>query len=106
MATSSPPSEHLITLCKNDDRKQLLSDLQQHAKAQVALNDEDVVIDTDTGRRQKQFNLQRMLVAAARAGNADTVELLLGFGREHGVAASNLVTPGIILTSLSHESAL
>ncbi|KAF2468325.1 ankyrin [Lindgomyces ingoldianus] len=106
MATSSPSSKHLITLCKNGECKQLLSELQQPATSQVALSDEYVVIDPDVGRLQKQFNLQRMLEAAARAGHADTVELLVRFGQQHGVAVSNLVTPLIICDALSHENSL
>jgi hypothetical protein len=98
-------SEHLITLCKDGEFKQLVSELQQPVTAQVALSSEEVVIDPDTLVRQLQFNLHRMLKAAARAGNADTIEQLLKFGQQHGVAEWHLADPDVIGAALCHENA-
>jgi hypothetical protein len=105
MATSSLSSEHLLTICKNDDRNQLLSELRNPAGAQVALDTEEVIVDLDTGRREEQFNLKRMLAVAARAGHADTVELLLRFGQQHNVAVWHLATQDVVWPALSHGNA-
>lgn len=55
-----------------------------------------MIIDPDIMVRQLQFNLHRMHATSAQAGHANTVELLPGFGQQHGVAAQHLSERSII----------
>ena len=81
----STASERLIALCENGEREQLLLKLQQPTTVQIVLSEEEVVYGSEFDRRHMQLNLLRMLKAAAGAGYADTVDLLLGFGQQHNV---------------------
>jgi hypothetical protein len=80
MDSSESPSHQLIALSREGKLQQLSSTLQQPTTAQIALGTE------------KYFILERMIEAAARPGYVDVVEMLLHFGQQHGVAASEMVT--------------
>lgn len=94
-----------MALCRNGDRDQLRSELQQLATARVALYEEYVPIDRSAGTGYCHLFLQSLLEAASTGGHTDTVELLLFFGQHHGVAVRDLVTPSTI-TAAFHENTL
>jgi hypothetical protein len=91
MASLESLSHHLITLSENGDLQQLSSALQQPSTAQVALNTE------------REFNLKRMIEAAAKSGHANIVENLLCFGQQHNVAVSKMVTMDTISAALEER---
>ncbi|KAF2254341.1 ankyrin [Trematosphaeria pertusa] len=106
MALPQASCEHLIALCQAKTHEQLLCELQQSATAQIALSEEVIMVMPGEDREIKQLNLQRMLEAAAYAGRADTVECLLDFGQQYGVAVPHLLTPWAKWWTLSSANAL
>jgi ankyrin repeat protein len=103
MTSSGLSSNQLIALSKNGELEQLSTALQQPATSQIALGAKDVLVDARTGVRRSQLVLKLMLEAAAASGHADTVELLLSFGQQHNVAASDMVDPDTMSAALNEK---
>jgi hypothetical protein len=92
MNSPGSPSHQLIALSREGELQQLSSALQQPTTAQIALGTESFLIDARAQVRIRALVLERMIEAAARPGHTDIVEMLVIFGQQHGVAASEMVT--------------
>jgi len=84
-------SEQLIAACCSSNPEELRGLLVQDSMVQTTLSYEDVCIDEFVDTWRPFLNLQRMLVAASKAGSAETVEILLKLGQEHRVPIEDIL---------------
>ncbi len=92
---------NLLALCKNRAQTQVFSLLQDEAILQIVFKKEPFPIYRGAERTTKHLILERMIHTATKHNHIDLLKALLNFGREHGVAAPNIVTSDILYATLN-----
>lgn len=95
------PAKELLLACSDGNLPRLKTLLAEPSLVKVALAHQERPYNSV---RLSIPNLRMMLANAARAGNAQIVELLLAFAHEHDVAYDTLIVRDVILPAIDSSN--